>query len=98
MKILLLFLTFIIKSLQISNRYCINCKYYKPSQYIYCNSDLAICSFFPIKKNIIINMVTGVETEYYNQPNSCLNARANESLCGQLATKYQHKINNIIEY
>jgi hypothetical protein len=96
MKIFLLFLTFIIKSLQISNKYCINCKYYKPSIYKYSNNDLATCSFFPIQRTIIISMVTGIKTEYYNNPYSCSTARNNESLCGQLATKYQHKINNIL--
>jgi hypothetical protein len=43
-------------------------------------------------------MVTGIKTEYNDNPNTCSDARNNESLCGSLATKFQHKINNIVEY
>ena len=95
---LLLFLAITPNSLQmtVKGKYCVNCKYFKSNMVgSGIRDDLATCSFFNIKRVEEINLVTGLkpepDLEYWAYEYHCSTARAYETLCGHLGTKYVEK-------
>ena len=97
---LLLFLAIIPNSLQMTAKYCVNCKYFKSNMVgTGIRDNMATCSFFNIKRVEKISLVTGLKPEpepepdiyWYNDEYHCSTARAYETLCGHLGTKYVEK-------
>jgi hypothetical protein len=73
---------FMVDSLKIREKFCVNCKFVKERNNI--DKEYSQCTLFPLNDNYLVTGNKNTSKFYY-----CTTARGYDTMCGKNATKYK---------